>query len=142
MNLKGQNIKKSLFSEWRTIDTAQSAASIFDITHDQEPTLENYCIALLEKVFTIPQSQLPEFINYQLQLAQDGNTWLNKFEKLLANNEELFFSQKALSRFNKLYNIIEKKTNRTAIFERKRNQTNYSKKVNQCRIGRSLFFIF
>ena len=109
MNLKGQNIKKSLFSEWRTIDTAQSAASIFDITHDQEPTLENYCIALLEKVFTIPQSQLPEFINYQLQLAQDGNTWLNKFEKLLANNEELFFSQKALSRFNKLYNIIEKK---------------------------------
>ena len=58
MNLKGQNIKKSLFSEWRTIDTAQSAASIFDITHDQEPTLENYCIALLEKVFTIPQSQL------------------------------------------------------------------------------------
>ena len=109
MNLKGQNIKKSLFSEWRTIDTAQSAASIFDITHDQEPTLENYCIALLEKVFTIPQSQLPEFINYQLQLAQDGTTWLNKFEKLLANNEELFFSQKALSRFNKLYNIIEKK---------------------------------
>lgn len=109
MNLKGQNIKKSLFSEWRTIDTAQSAASIFDITHDQEPTLENYCIALLEKVFTIPQSQLPEFINYQLQLAQDGNTWLNKFEKLLANNEELFFSQKALSRFNKLYNTIEKK---------------------------------
>ncbi len=142
MNLKGQNIKKSLFSEWRTIDTAQSAASIFDITHDQEPTLENYCIALLEKVFTIPQSQLPEFINYQLQLAQDGNTWLNKFEKLLANNEELFFSQKALSRFNKLYNIIEKKTNGAAIFERKRNQAINSKKVNQCRIGRSIFFIF
>ena len=110
MNLKGQNIKKSLFSEWRTIDTAQSAASIFDITHDQEPTLENYCIALLEKVFTTPQSQLPEFINYQLQLAQDGNTWLNKFEKLLANNEELFFSQKALSRFNKLSKIILKST--------------------------------
>ena len=62
MNLKGQNIKKSLFSEWRTIDTAQSAASIFDITHDQEPTLENYCIALLEKVFTIPQS--PNNIHY------------------------------------------------------------------------------
>ena len=39
-----------MFSEWRAVDTAQSAASIFDITHDQEPTLENYCIALLEKV--------------------------------------------------------------------------------------------
>lgn len=98
-----------MFSEWRAVDTAQSAASIFDITHDQEPTLENYCIALLEKVFTIPQSQLPEFITYQIQLNTDGTTWLNKFEKLLANNEELFISQKALSRFNKLYNIIEKK---------------------------------
>lgn len=98
-----------MFSEWRAVDTAQSAASIFDITHDQEPTLENYCIALLEKVFTIPQSQLPEFITYQIQLNSDGTTWLNKFEKLLANNEELFISQKALSRFNKLYNIIEKK---------------------------------
>jgi hypothetical protein len=109
VNLKGQNIKKSMFSEWRAVDTAQSAASIFDITHDQEPTLENYCIALLEKVFTIPQSQLPEFITYQIQLNSDGTTWLNKFEKLLANNEELFITQKALSRFNKLYNIIEKK---------------------------------
>ncbi|MCK6608382.1 MAG: hypothetical protein L6Q46_08790 [Flavobacterium sp.] len=98
-----------MFSDWRAVDTAQSAASIFDITHDQEPTLENYCIALLEKVFTIPQSQLPEFITYQIQLNSDGTTWLNKFEKLLANNEELFISQKALSRFNKLYNIIEKK---------------------------------
>ena len=98
-----------MFSEWRAVDTAQSAASIFDITHDQEPTLENYCIALLEKVFTIPQSQLPEFITYQIQLNSDGTTWLNKFEKLLANNEELFITQKALSRFNKLYNIIEKK---------------------------------
>jgi hypothetical protein len=98
-----------MFSEWRAVDTAQSAASIFDITHDQEPTLENYCIALLEKVFTIPQSQLPEFITYQIQLNTDGATWLNKFEKLLANNEELFITQKALSRFNKLYNIIEKK---------------------------------
>lgn len=98
-----------MFSEWRAVDTAQSAASIFDITHDQEPTLENYCIALLEKVFTIPQSQLPEFITYQIKLNSDGTTWLNKFEKLLANNEELFISQKALSRFNKLYNIIEKK---------------------------------
>ena len=98
-----------MFSEWRAVDTAQSAAPIFDITHDQEPTLENYCIALLEKVFTIPQSQLPEFITYQIQLNSDGTTWLNKFEKLLANNEELFITQKALSRFNKLYNIIEKK---------------------------------
>ena len=98
-----------MFSEWRAVDTAQNAASIFDITHDQEPTLENYCIALLEKVFTIPQSQLPEFITYQIQLNSDGTTWLNKFEKLLANNEELFITQKALSRFNKLYNIIEKK---------------------------------
>ncbi len=98
-----------MFSEWRAVDTAQSAATIFDITHDQEPTLENYCIALLEKVFTIPQSQLPEFITYQIQLNSDGTTWLNKFEKLLANNEELFITQKALSRFNKLYNIIEKK---------------------------------
>lgn len=98
-----------MFSEWRAVDTAQSAASIFDITHDQEPTLENYCIALLEKVFTISQSQLPEFITYQIQLNSDGATWLNKFEKLLANNEELFITQRAFSRFNKLYNIIEKK---------------------------------
>lgn len=109
MNLKGQHITKALFPEWLAVKTAEAVNPSFDIILDHELTLESYCFALLEKVFSLPQSQFPDFINYQTSQLKDPQFCLNKLEKLLANNEELFIGQRALSRYNKLYNLIELK---------------------------------
>lgn len=107
MSLKGQTIKTAPFPEFVAVTSALAKNPSFDIIIDQENTLDNYCFALLEKTFTLRQSQIPAFVNYQKTLVKDPITWLNKFEKLLANNEELFSSKRAMSRFNKLYNLIE-----------------------------------
>ena len=88
---------------------AQAVNPAFDIIINDEINLKSYCTALLSKVFELPQSQFPAFINYQCAQVKDAVSWLNKFEKLLANNEELFTSKKSLSRYNKLYNLIEQK---------------------------------
>jgi hypothetical protein len=82
---------------------------LFDIIIDENVTLENYCKALLNKVFELPQSKFQAFINYQTDIIQDELRWLNKFEKLISLNEELFISSTCLSRYNKMYHYIEKK---------------------------------
>ena len=107
MNTKDHIIQVSPFVEVVAVPAAQAVNPAFDIIINEEINLKSYCTALLSKVFELPQSQFPAFINYQCAQVKDAVSWLNKFEKLLANNEELFTSKKSLSRYNKLYNLIE-----------------------------------
>ena len=103
------NIQAFPFVAVVAVPAAQAVNPAFDIIINEEINLKSYCTALLSKVFELPQSQFPAFINYQCAQVKDAVSWLNKFEKLLANNEELFTSKKSLSRYNKLYNLIEQK---------------------------------
>lgn len=109
MNTKDHIIQASPFVEVVAVPAAQTVNIAFDIIINEEINLKSYCTALLNKVFELPQSQFPAFINYQCEQVKDAVSWLNKFEKLLAINEELFTSKKSLSRYNKLYNLIEQK---------------------------------
>jgi hypothetical protein len=97
------------FVELMAVPAALAKNPVFDIIIDEKVTLQNYCNALIEKVFTLSQSDFPAFINYQFNQVQNPEIWLNKLEKLLANNEELFILRKVLCRYNKLYTLIEKK---------------------------------
>ena len=49
------------------------------------------------------------FINYQCNNVDNALVWINKFEKLISNNEELFTSKCAFTRISKLINLIEQK---------------------------------
>ncbi|MCZ8215033.1 MAG: hypothetical protein O9262_02285, partial [Cyclobacteriaceae bacterium] len=109
MNLNNANIKIAPFPEYVTVTSSQSVNPLFDIIIDENVTLENYCKVLLNKVFEIPQSKFQAFINYQTDIIQDELRWLNKFEKLISLNEELFITSTCLSRFNKMYHCIDKK---------------------------------
>ena len=109
MSTKDHIIQVSPFVEVVAVPAAQAANTAFDIIINEEINLKSYCTALLNKVFELPQSQFPALINYQCGQVKDAVSWLNKFEKLLANNEELFTNKKSLSRYNKLYNLIEQK---------------------------------
>ena len=97
------------FAELHSVTTLQPDKSIFDIVIDEEVNLNSYCTALINKVFELNPSKFAGFIHYQVNLVTNKNKWLNKFEILLANNETLFASKTALSRYNKLFNLIEQK---------------------------------
>lgn len=109
MNLDNQTIKTAPFVEYLAVPLAQSKNTLFDIIVEDKFTLNNYCVALIEKILILRQSLFPLFINYQCQQVSNPLIWINKLEKLLANNEAIFSSKTALSRYNKLYTLIEKK---------------------------------
>ena len=104
-----QNIQTASFVEKAVVNSAQVTNLDFDIIINDEITLQNYCDAIINKIFELPQSELPAFLNYQTNLAKEPIFWLNKLEKLIASNEVLFTGKCALSRYNKLFNLIEKK---------------------------------
>ena len=104
-----QHIQTASFVEMIVAKTAQVSNSDFDIILDDKVALQNYCNALIDKIFELKQSEFPAFINYQSNLVKDPILWLNKLEKLIANNEVLFTGKCALSRYNKLFYHIESK---------------------------------
>jgi hypothetical protein len=97
------------FVEFLAVSQAQAKNPLFDIIVEDKITIQSYCNALIDKILKLNQSKFPPFIDYQCNLAKNPNVWICKLEKLLANNEAIFISQKAISRYNKLYILIEKK---------------------------------
>lgn len=109
MSPKDPQIKTAPFPEIVAVSSEHTQNPKFDIIVDDKFTLANYCDALIEKILSLPQSQFTDFIDYQCLQVKTPLVWINKLEKLLANNETIFSSKTALSRYNKLYTLIEKK---------------------------------
>lgn len=97
------------FVELLAVPQAQAKNPLFDIIVEGNITIQSYCNALIEKILKLNQSQFPAFIDYQFNLVKNPEVWICKLEKLLANNEAFFSSKTAMSRYNKLYFLIEKK---------------------------------
>jgi hypothetical protein len=97
------------FVELLAAPSALSQNLVFDIIIDEKITLQNYCNALIDKIFTLRQSDFPAFLNYQSAQVKNSIVWLNKVEKLIANNEEIFASKHNMCRFTKLMHLIELK---------------------------------
>lgn len=97
------------FVELLAVPTALAKNPLFDIIVEDKITIQNYCNALIAKILELKQSQFPAFIDYQFNQVKNPEVWICKLEKLLANNEAFFSSKTAMSRYNKLYFLIEKK---------------------------------
>ena len=97
------------FVELMAVPAALSKNPLFDIIVEDKITIQNYCNALITKILELKQSQFPAFIDYQFNQVKNPEIWICKLEKLLANNEAFFSSKTAMSRYNKLYILIEKK---------------------------------
>ena len=97
------------FVELLAVPQAQAKNPLFDIIVEDKINIQNYCNALIAKILELKQSQFPAFIDYQFNLVKNPEVWICKLEKLLANNEAFFSSKTAMSRYNKLYYLIEKK---------------------------------
>lgn len=109
MNSKDQNMQTAEFVELLAVPQAQAKNPLFDIIIEGKVNTQNYCNALIAKILELKQSQFPAFIDYQFNLVKNPEVWICKLEKLLANNEAFFSSKTAMSRYNKLYILIEKK---------------------------------
>jgi hypothetical protein len=97
------------FVELLAVPTALAKNPLFDIIVEDKINIQNYCNALIAKILALKQSQFPAFIDYQFNQVKNPEVWICKLEKLLANNEAFFSSKTAMSRYNKLYFLIEKK---------------------------------
>lgn len=97
------------FVELLAVPAALAKNPLFDIIVEDKITIQNYCNALIAKILELKQSQFPAFIDYQFNQVKNPEIWICKLEKLLANNEAFFSSKTAMSRYNKLYFLIEKK---------------------------------
>jgi len=109
LNTKDQNMQTAEFVELLAVPAALAKNPLFDIIVEDKINLQNYCNALIAKILELKQSQFPAFIDYQFNQVKNPEIWICKLEKLLANNEAFFSSKTALSRYNKLYILIEKK---------------------------------
>lgn len=97
------------FVELLAVPAALAKNPLFDIIVEDKINIQNYCNALIAKIIELKQSQFPAFIDYQFNQVKNPEIWICKLEKLLANNEAFFSSKTAMSRYNKLYFLIEKK---------------------------------
>jgi len=84
----------------------------YDIEKVAKQTLDEYCQQLINRSFSITHSQIPEFICHHCQLVKDPVQWLNKFEKLLSLNDDLFNGVRNQNRHTKFMISIETKRNR------------------------------
>jgi len=108
----------SPFVEHLIVDIAQFDAGEFDIAIFEDGqvsnflnkgkfNLEQYCKCLLHKLFIIPKSKIKPFIQYQCDKMQEPIIWLNKLEKLIDLNRELFTTKDQVLKFEKALMIIE-----------------------------------
>jgi hypothetical protein len=108
----------SPFVEHPFVDVAQFDAGAYDLTIFEEGQASNflikgqfnkeqYCKCLLHKLFSIPKSKIKPFIQYQCDKMQEPIVWLNKLEKLIDLNRELFTTKDQVIKFEKALMIIE-----------------------------------
>ncbi len=102
-------VKTTLFPEFISVTTPKSENPLYDIVINENATNENYCIALVHKIFELPHSKFAAFIDFQAELMKDELKWINKLEKLITINEDLFFENKVMGRYNKMFLYIDKK---------------------------------
>jgi hypothetical protein len=97
------------FEELITVTHLLSTNKNLDVIIEEQITLEEYCNAIVDKLFNLPQTQFLNFINHQLEQVKSPLGWLDSFDLLIAENEKLFVEKGLLFKYNKLCNIIEKK---------------------------------
>lgn len=83
----------------------------FDIDFSEVQDITSYCHALFNRLFTLKHSQIPDFLDHHCNHSKNPMFWLNKLEKLIEVNSELFSGARNESRKTKLYTCIEFKRN-------------------------------
>ena len=109
MNNQYQIKQTVQFTEQTAIPKELSENALFDILAEDVKDNDTYCKELINKILKLPYAKLPDFFSHHCDFIEDPIKWLNKFEKLISENEELFASTTNRGRMMKCYTIIESK---------------------------------
>lgn len=97
------------FPEQTAVPKEQSENALLDILVEDVKDNDVYCQQLINKILKLPYAKLPDFFSHHCDFATNPIKWLNKFEKLISENEEIFVSTTKRGRMIKCYTIIESK---------------------------------
>lgn len=97
------------FPETTSIAKEEMENPLFDITEEEIGENASYCKVLINKILNLPYALLPDFFSHHCNLISDQVKWLNKLEKLISENEEIFVNATMRGRMMKCYTIIERK---------------------------------
>lgn len=109
MPLKYQIKQTVQFPELTTVPKEQSENALCDILVEDVKDNDTYCQELINRILKLPYAKLPDFFSHHCDFATNPIKWLNKFEKLISENEEIFVSTTMRGRMMKCYTIIESK---------------------------------
>lgn len=121
---KQYQIKQTVqFTEWTAVSREQSENALFDIVQEDVTNNALYCSALMNKVLSLPYAKLPDFFSHHCDFTTNPIKWLNKFEKLISENEEIFVNTTMRGRMMKCYTIIESKRKELEILRNRHTHT-------------------
>lgn len=111
MHTKYQLLESVPFAEFSSVNVTDNFNPLFDIEKVPEENIEIYSQNLINKIFQLKHSEILDFIGHHCNLVKNAMMWLNKFEKLISVNEELFRGAKNEIRLMKFCTCIELKRN-------------------------------
>lgn len=89
--------------------STQTKNKDYDVIIENEINSQSYCLALLQKFSAMPLSHYSSFINYQLSIVRNQSRWLRNLEDFIHCNEATFKSKPAVFKYNKIFQLIERK---------------------------------
>ena len=101
MSEKYQLKETAPFLQFSSVKVTDAFNDLFDIEAIPKQSLEDYCQQILNKIFSLPLKNIPAFIAHHCNLVKKPLLWLNKFEKLIELNIELFSGTRNQSRLLK-----------------------------------------
>jgi hypothetical protein len=104
-----QLLETAPFMEFTSVPVTDDFNPSFDVEKIHGEHLQSYCQSLIYKVFKVKYSEIPYLIAHHCSIAKNQLLWLNKFEKLIIANEQLFHDEKNMNRFDKFKISIELK---------------------------------
>jgi hypothetical protein len=114
---KGQ-VQSAPFKEHPIVDFTNIEPGEFDVisidknqsssfTTQNKFSIQQYCESLLHKIFSLNKSKIKPFIHFQCEQLIDPFTWLNKLEKLIDLNRDLFITKEQNIKVDKILMIVE-----------------------------------
>lgn len=111
------------FTEQTAVSKELSDNALFDILQENVTSNALYCQSLINKILKLPYAKLPDFFSHHCDFVEDPIKWINKFEKLISENEEMFVSRTMRGRMMKCYTIIESKRKELEILRNRHTHT-------------------
>ena len=82
--------KVSPFKEFTSVKITKAFHPLFDVEYTSDENLLSYCQNLMDKIFKLQYSEISNFIRHHCSIAKNPIVWLNHFEVLILENENLF----------------------------------------------------